>query len=103
NVGLVWSSLGPTVGLNLFVWGLGVLYAFLMSERVPKLREAYRDLQHANKRLDRAKSPFVAEQKRIQAEYEREREKNETAVHEYTSLSEEVRGLINRLQAAANV
>jgi hypothetical protein len=98
STSIVWSNLGPTIGLNLFVWGLGVLYAFLFSEKVPKLRKAFRDLQLANKKLDKARRPFVREQKRIRAEYDRERDKNEIAIKEYGSLSEEMKGAIKRLQ-----
>jgi predicted nucleic acid-binding Zn-ribbon protein len=98
STSIVWANLGPTIGLNLFVWGLGVLYAFLFSEKVPKLRKAFRDLQFSNKQLDKARRPFVREQKRIKAEYDRERQKNEVAVKEYGSLSEEMRGAIKRLQ-----
>jgi hypothetical protein len=99
NASIVWSSLGPTIGLNLFVWGLGVLYAFLMSEKVPKIREAFRDLQRANAKLDKVRKPFLAEQKRIRAYYDRERSKNEVMAREYGSLAEEISGSIKRLQA----
>jgi hypothetical protein len=98
NASIVWANLGPTIGLNLFVWGLGVLYAFWVAEKVPKLRKAFRDLREANKKLDKARKPFVREQKRIKAEYDRERHKNEIAIKEYRSLSEEVRGAVRRLQ-----
>jgi hypothetical protein len=98
STSMVWSNLGPTIGLNLFVWGLGVLYAFLVSEKVPKLRKAFRDLREANKRLDKRRKPFVREQQRIRAEYNRARHKNDIAIKEYSSLSEELRGAIKRLQ-----
>jgi hypothetical protein len=96
---IVWSNLTPTIYWNLGVWGLGLVYAYLASERVPRLREAFRDLRRANKKLDKARRPFVSEQKRIKAQYEREREKNEVAIKEYNSLSEEVRGAMKRLQS----
>lgn len=96
---LVWSNLGPTVGLNLFVWGLGVLYAFLLSEKVPKLRKAFRDFQRSNAKLEKARRPFVREQRRLRADYDRKRHNNEIAIKEYGSLSEEVRGAIKRLQS----
>ena len=96
---IVWSNLTPTIYWNLGVWGLGLVYAYLASERVPKLRDAFRDLRRANQKLDKARRPFVLEQKRIKAQYDREREKNEVAIKEYSSLSEEVRGAIKRLQS----
>ena len=99
NSSMIWSNLGPTIGLNLFVWGLGVLYAFVASERVPKLRSAFRSLRRANKKLDRARRPFMEEQKRIKAQYDRERSKNEVAIREYITFSEELRGSARRLQA----
>lgn len=99
NSSMIWSNLGPTIGLNLFIWGLGVLYAFVASEKVPKLRSAFRELRRANKKLDRARRPFVEEQRRIKAQYDRERAKNDVAIKEYSTLSEEVRGTIRRLQS----
>ena len=95
---LIWSNLGPTIGLNLFVWGLGVLWAFWASEKVPRLRATFRELMQANKKLEKARRPFSADQKRIQAQYERERANNDVAIREYSSLSEEVRGAIKRLE-----
>ena len=86
------------IGLNLFVWGLGVLWAFWASEKVPRLRETFRELMQANKKLEKARRPFSADQKRIQAQYERERANNDVAIREYSSLSEEVRGAIKRLE-----
>lgn len=96
---LVWSNLAPTIYWNLGVWLLGVVYAYLASERVPRLRDALRDLLRANKKLDKVRRPFLVEQKRIKAQYDRAREMNEVAIRGYTSLSEEVRGAIKRLQA----
>ena len=96
---LVWSNLTPTIYWNLGVWLLGLVYAYLASERVPRLRDAFRDLRRANKKLDKARRPFLLEQKRIKAQYDRAREKNEVAIKEYSSLDEEVRGVIKRLQA----
>lgn len=95
---LITSNLWPTIGLNFFVWGLGVLWAFWASEKVPRLRETFRELMRANKRLENARRPFLTEQKRIQAHYERERARNDVAIREYGSLSEEVRGTIKRLE-----
>jgi hypothetical protein len=50
---LIWSLLGPTIVLNLLIWGLGTLYSWAASEKVPSLREAYRELQRAERRLGR--------------------------------------------------
>jgi hypothetical protein len=98
NSSLVWQNLGPTIGMNLFVWGVGVLYSYAASEKVPHLRDAYRELLRANKRLQRARDPFEREQARIAAFYQRERQKNEVAVKEYKNLSEEIRGALARLE-----
>jgi hypothetical protein len=97
NSSLVWQSLGPTIGMNLFVWGLGVLYAYLAGEKVPHLRESYRELLRSNKRLQKARQPFEREQMRIAAFYQRERQKNEVALKEYKNLSEEIKGALARL------
>jgi hypothetical protein len=99
NSSLVWENLGPTIGMNLFVWGVGVLYSYLASEKVPHLREAYRELLRANKKLQRARQPFEREQARITAFYQRERQKNDVVIKEYSNLSEGVRGTVARLEA----
>jgi hypothetical protein len=98
NSSLVWQSLGPTIGMNLFVWGVGVLYSYLASEKVPHLREAYRASLRANKKLYKARQPFEREQIRITAHYDRERQKNDVATKEYKNLSEEIRGALARLE-----
>ena len=36
---MIWSRLGPTIVLNILIWGLGTLYAWAMNEKVPGLRE----------------------------------------------------------------
>ncbi|WP_316202584.1 MULTISPECIES: hypothetical protein [unclassified Bradyrhizobium] len=97
NASMVWQNLGPTIGLNMFVWGLGVLYSYLASEKVPHLRDAYRELLRSNKRLQKARQPFEREQTRVTAFYQRERKKNEVALKEYKNLSEEIRGTLARL------
>jgi hypothetical protein len=99
NASMVWSNLAPTIGMNLFIWGLGVLYAFMASEKVPRLRGAYRALLRANAKLEKVRKPFTSEQKRIQAFYERERHKNDVAMKEYSTLLEELRGTLMRLRA----
>lgn len=98
NSSLVWENLGPTIGMNLFVWGLGVLYAYLASEKVPHLRGAYRELLRANKQLHKARQPFEREQTRIAAFYQRERQKNDVAIREYNNLSEEIKGAMARFE-----
>jgi len=69
-----------------------------MNEKVPEIRERYRDLKRADRKLDRVRRPFIAEQKRIVSLYNRERQKNEVAIKEYSTLSEDVKGMIQRLQ-----
>ena len=44
---MIWSKLGPTIVLNVLIWGLGALYAWAMNEKVPGLRESYRDWQRS--------------------------------------------------------
>ena len=96
---MIWSRLGPTIVLNMLIWGLGMLYAWGMNEKVPGLREAYRELLRTNRKLDKARRPFDAEEKRIRAQYERDRRMNEVATKEYRGLLESVRGMIERVQA----
>jgi hypothetical protein len=62
---LVWSRLGPTIVINISIWGLGTLYSWAMHERVPEIRDSYRRLLRANRSLDKARIPYIAEEKRI--------------------------------------
>ena len=99
STGMIWSRLGPTIVLNLLIWGLGTLYAWAVNEKVPGLRDSCRDLRRANRKLDRKRGPFEAEQRRIKAHYQREFQKNDVAIREYKNLLEEVRGTVQRLRA----
>jgi hypothetical protein len=85
--------------LNILIWGLGTLYAWAVNEKVPELRESYRDLLRANRKLDAARAPFFSEQKRINAHYAREQQKNEVAIREYQSYLEQIHGTCQRLEA----
>jgi hypothetical protein len=96
---MIWSRLGPTIVLNILIWGLGTLYAWALNEKVPNLREAYRELLRANRKVERARRPYMTEQKRIKAYYDRERSKNEVMIKEYQDLLEKVKGTIQQIQA----
>ena len=96
---LTWSKLGPTIVINILIWGLGTLYSWTMHEKVPDLRESYRSLLRANRVLTKARKPFVAEQNRIQASYERERQTNEVAVREYRAYLDKVHDAVERINA----
>jgi len=37
---MIWSRLGPTIVLNILIWGLGTLYAWVSNEKIPGLRES---------------------------------------------------------------
>jgi uncharacterized membrane protein len=95
---MIWSKVGPTVVINFLIWGLGTLYSWALQEKVPDLRESYREYLRASRAVDRRLRPFHAEEKRLNAYYVREREKNKIAVGEYTTLLENVRSTIDRLQ-----
>lgn len=95
---MIWSRLGPTIAVNIFIWGVGTFYSWGMSEKVPELREAYRSLLRVNRKLERVRRPYEAEQQRIRATYNREREKNQVAVKEYSSLLNNVRAISERLR-----
>jgi hypothetical protein len=99
NASMVWSRLGPTIVLNILIWGLGTLYAWAVNEKVPELRESYRELLRANRKLDATRAPFFSEQKRIQAFHAREGQKNEVAVKEYQNLLEQIQSIRQRLEA----
>jgi hypothetical protein len=95
---MVWSRLGPTIVLNLLIWGLGTLYSWASNEKVPGLRESYRDLQQADAKLKRAQKPFEKEEKRINAVFKRKREQNQVAINEYNHSVNEIHSLAERLK-----
>ena len=95
---MIWSRLGPTIVLNVLIWGLGTLYAWALHEKIPGLRETFRDLKRADRKVDSKLRPFFVEQKRIKAHYDREREKNKVAINEYRTLLEDVKSMGARLQ-----
>jgi hypothetical protein len=72
---MIWSRLGPTIVLNILIWGLGTLYSWATNEKVPELRESYRALLRVNRKVERARKPCEAEQRRIKSGFDRDREK----------------------------
>jgi hypothetical protein len=95
---IIWSRLGPTIILNLLIWGLGTLYAWAASEKVPGLRESYRDLQRAERKLTRVAKPFETEERRIKAAFDRKREQNQVAINEYSHALDEIEAATERLK-----
>jgi hypothetical protein len=97
---LVWSKVAPTIVINLLIWGLGTLYSWALHEKVPRLRESYRDYLHASRAVEKRLRSFQDQEKRIRAQYDRERDKNRIAIDEYRSLLEDVKS--SRLQLQEN-
>jgi hypothetical protein len=95
---IVWSRLAPTIAINILIWGLGVLYAWAVSEKVPGLRESYRELQRAERKIGRERKPFEAEERRIKAAFKRKREQNQVALNEYSHALNEIQSLIDRVK-----
>ena len=95
---MVWSRLGPTIVLNILIWGLGTLYAWAASEKVPGVRESYRDLRRAEKKVERARKPFEAEERRIKATFRRKREQNQVAINEYNHALSEIQAVTDRIK-----
>ncbi len=87
---MIWSKVGPTIVLNILIWGLGTLYSWGMHEKVPGLRESYRGYSRASKAVEKKLRPFHAEERRLKAQYDREREKNVVALNQSKTLSDEV-------------
>ena len=94
---LIWSKVAPTIIINLLIWGLGTLYSWAVHEKIPELRESYRNYLRATKLVDRLSSPFIEEEKRIRAQYAREREKNGVAINQYRVLYENVKATYERI------
>ncbi|MFZ3350875.1 MAG: hypothetical protein WA268_08410 [Xanthobacteraceae bacterium] len=98
--GLVWSRLGPTLAINLCIWALGTLYSWSMHERVPGLRDSYRRLLRANRKLERMRAPYIADERQIRAKYNRERDKNHIAIKDYQNRLANVEDMMRRLGEA---
>jgi hypothetical protein len=95
---MIWSRLGPTIVLNILIWGLGTLYSWAMNEKVPDLRESYQNFQRAERKLKRLRKPAEREQQRIQAAFKRKREQNQVAINEYNHSLSEINSLAERLK-----
>jgi hypothetical protein len=95
---MVWSRLAPTIAINIIIWGLGVLYAWAVSEKVPGLRESYRELQRAERKVGRERKPFEGEERRIKAAFKRKREQNQIAINEYSHALNEIQSLFDRVK-----
>jgi len=100
---MIWSRVGPTIIINLLIWGVGTLYSWAVHEKVPGLREAYRSYLRATRVVDKRRTPFIAEEKRLRAQYDRDRDKNKITINEYKSLLEEVNSTLARLQESEAV
>ncbi|MHC2708400.1 hypothetical protein ACVIWV_007693 [Bradyrhizobium diazoefficiens] len=92
----VWSRLGPTIVINVLIWGLGTLYSWAAHERVPDIREYYRDLMRANRKLEKVRKPYVAAQKQIHAKFERERDMNQVVIKEYQTCLDRIGNTIEQ-------
>ena len=84
--------------LNILIWGLGTLYSWASNEKVPGLRESFRDLQRAERKSKRVRKPFEKEEQRLRAAYKRKRELNQVAINEYNHSLSEVDALMQRLK-----
>lgn len=93
----VWSLLLPTIVLNVAIWGVGTFYSWWFHERIPELRECYRQLLATERRIERSKRLYEREVRRIAAGYDRERKNNEVVKREEDGLLDEVRAAISRL------
>lgn len=96
STSMIWSRVGPTVAINIFIWGLGTLYAWALSEKVPGIRESYRDLLRSNKKLDRLRKPYDADKQRTSAKYKRDREKNQVALRENQRHLDDLKSILKR-------
>jgi hypothetical protein len=87
---MIWSRVGPTIVLNVLIWGLGTLYSWAVHERVPDLRESYRDFLKANRTVEKLLRPFHNDEKRIRAQCRRLQEAREVDIEEYETLRRKV-------------
>jgi len=95
---MVWSRVAPTIVINILIWGLGTLYSWALQERVPALRESYRNYLRASKALARRLRPFQAREKQLKAFHQRERDKNKIAIEEHKVLLANVRSAVEQMR-----
>lgn len=96
----IWSKVAPTIVINVLIWGLGTLYSWAMHEKVPDLRESYRNYMRAAKAFGRLMRPLHEEEKRIRAHYDKERTKNGVAIKEYRVLLGDMKATYDRIAEA---
>jgi hypothetical protein len=95
---MIWSKVGPTIVINVLIWGLGTLYSWAMHEKVPGLRESFREYLRSSRVLDKRSRPFRLEERRLKSHYERERDKNKFSIGEYKVLLENIKSTIERVR-----
>ncbi|MBE1301823.1 MAG: hypothetical protein GJ680_18210 [Alteromonadaceae bacterium] len=67
----IWGELWPFVFMNLVVWMLGVGISYMTHDSEPDYQEADKDYQQSKKRFFKVKDGLIAEERRIDAEYEK--------------------------------
>jgi hypothetical protein len=100
--GKIWSTLVPTIAVNIGIIAIGTVYAWFMHEKVPQLRETYRSGLSKNNKLERLRAPVNSEVNRLQAAFERDKILNERFIKEYANLRKDIVGLAQRLTKKTN-
>lgn len=93
----VWSELWLFVLMNVVVWMLGVGISYLTHDSEPDYQEAERDYQKAKKIFYKAKDGLLAEERRIDAEYEKKLGAIKNTQQASTTEHQNLQNLLERL------
>jgi hypothetical protein len=99
--GLIWSKVGPTIIVNILIWGLGTLYAWALHDKIPELRETYRDYLRASKRVGKYNNKLNKDLIQHDASFEKQKRRNTQFCNADKALLTEVDRLIERLSIPA--
>jgi len=97
TTGRIWSTLLPTIAINIGIIAIGTAYSWYMHEKIPDLRETHRLLEKTQRKFDRLKAPLESEIKQLAAACDRNKKLNKGLSSEYISLLREVKEVKGRI------
>jgi hypothetical protein len=95
---IVWSKVGPTIIINILIWGLGTLYSWAMHEKIPDLRETYRDKLRADAAVNKYTSKLGKDEARLEASYEEKKRVNQFLIESDNKLLQDVDACVAALK-----
>jgi hypothetical protein len=92
---IVWSKVGPTIVVNILIWGL---YSWAMHEKIPDLRETYRAKLRADGAVNKYTSKLGKQEARLEASYEEKKRVNQFLVETDSKLLQDVNACVAALR-----